>query len=35
VNATYDGVVRFPMSFAMMSTRLWRKIPTQEWVVPR
>lgn len=29
VNATYDGVVRFPWSFAMISTRSFCQTPTQ------
>ncbi len=35
VNATYDGVIRFPWSLAMISTRPFLKMPTQEYVVPR
>ncbi|GET90209.1 heat-shock protein hsp70, putative [Leishmania tarentolae] len=35
VNATYDGVVRLPWSFAMISTRSFCHTPTHEYVVPR
>mmetsp|Transcript_7322 Transcript_7322/g.30476 ORF Transcript_7322/g.30476 Transcript_7322/m.30476 type:complete len:294 (+) Transcript_7322:1093-1974(+) len=35
VNATYEGVVRAPMSLAMISTRSCCQTPTQEYVVPR
>jgi len=30
VKATYDGVVRLPWSFAMISTRSFCQMPTQE-----
>ncbi|KAL7906741.1 hypothetical protein GGI35DRAFT_456703 [Trichoderma velutinum] len=35
VKATNEGVVRLPWSLAMISHRSSRKIPTQEYVVPR
>jgi hypothetical protein len=35
VNATYDGVVRLPWSFAMISTRSFCHTPTHEYVVPK
>mmetsp|Transcript_29208 Transcript_29208/g.95267 ORF Transcript_29208/g.95267 Transcript_29208/m.95267 type:complete len:220 (-) Transcript_29208:32-691(-) len=35
VNATYEGVVRLPWSFAMISTRSFCHTPTHEYVVPR
>jgi hypothetical protein len=35
VNDTYEGVVRFPWSFAIISTRSFCQTPTQEYVVPR
>lgn len=35
VNATYDGVVRFPWSLAMISTLPCWKTPTHEYVVPK
>merc|ERR1740123_799976 len=34
-NDTYDGVVRSPMSFGMISTVLFFHVPTHEYVVPR
>jgi len=34
-NATYDGVMRFPWSLAMMSTLPFLYTPTHEYVVPR
>jgi hypothetical protein len=30
VNATHDGVVRLPWSFAMISTRSFCQMPTHE-----
>ena len=35
VKATKEGVVRLPWSLAMISILSSRKIPTQEYVVPR
>merc|ERR1719277_2442993 len=35
VKATYEGVVRLPWSFAMISTPSFFQTPTQEYVVPR
>lgn len=35
LNATYDGVVRLPWSFAMISTFPCCQTPTQEYVVPK
>jgi hypothetical protein len=35
VKATNEGVVRLPWSLAIISIRSSRKIPTQEYVVPR
>merc|ERR1719162_1654038 len=35
VNATYEGVVRFPWSFAIISTPSFFQTPTHEYVVPR
>ena len=35
LNATYDGVVRLPWSFAIISTRSFCHTPTHEYVVPR
>merc|ERR1719388_183424 len=35
VKATYDGVVRLPWSFAMISTPSFFQTPTHEYVVPR
>merc|ERR1719194_49852 len=35
VNATYEGVVRLPWSFAIISTPSFFQTPTHEYVVPR
>lgn len=35
VNATYDGVIRFPISFGIISIWPPREIAAQEYVVPR
>merc|ERR1740122_331174 len=35
VKATYEGVVRLPWSFAMISTPSFFQTPTHEYVVPR
>ncbi|KAL7095658.1 hypothetical protein ACP275_10G038000 [Erythranthe tilingii] len=35
VKPTYDGVVRLPSSFGMISTRPFCQTATQQYVVPR
>lgn len=35
VNATYDGVIRFPISFGIISICPPREIAAHEYVVPR
>merc|ERR1719356_360974 len=35
VKATYDGVVRFPWSLAIISTPSFFQTPTHEYVVPK
>ena len=34
-HATYEGVMRLPWSFAMISTRPFWKTPTPQYVVPK